>query len=142
MQKMKADSLADLVNMARKKYNRCLLQTSKYQKHQKSVLILLVAVVPAQSQNFSGSETMPAGELNAWRPEYQKRIRQACDFHDRCAGGVGSPALLLRGLVRRWDHSLPLYFRDIRTSPVAGWLQDSRRDGSKRDASGRLLRSP
>jgi hypothetical protein len=45
---------------------------------------------PAQSQNFFGSETMPADEPDAWRPEYEKWIRTACVFHDGCAGSVAS----------------------------------------------------
>ena len=44
----------------------------------------------AQSQNFFGSETMPADEPDAWRPEYEKWIRTACAFHDGCSGSVAS----------------------------------------------------
>lgn len=46
--------------------------------------------IPAQFQNFAVSETMAADEPDAWRPEYEKWIRQACAFHDRCASGVAS----------------------------------------------------
>jgi hypothetical protein len=46
--------------------------------------------IPAQFQNFSVSETMSADEPDAWRPEYEKWIRQTCAFHDGCAGGMAS----------------------------------------------------
>jgi hypothetical protein len=44
----------------------------------------------AQSQNFFGSETMPADEPDAWRPECEKWMRTACAFHHNCSGSLAS----------------------------------------------------
>lgn len=46
--------------------------------------------IPAQFQNFSGSEAMPADEPDSWRPEYERWIRTACVYHDGCSGSIAS----------------------------------------------------